>query len=72
MSEKSIYSTGFEPDDTKIEAVHNALISWYEVNGRNLPWRRTRDPWRILVSEADASPILLWGIKWTPTSITML
>jgi A/G-specific adenine glycosylase len=51
VSEKSIYSTGFEPDDTKIEAVRNALISWYEENGRNLPWRRTRDPWRILVSE---------------------
>ena len=51
MSEKSTYSTGFEPDDTKVKAVRDALTSWYEENGRNLPWRRTRDPWRILVSE---------------------
>ena len=28
-----------------------ALISWFRENGRDLPWRRTRDPWRILVSE---------------------
>jgi A/G-specific adenine glycosylase len=27
------------------------LISWFEKNARDLPWRRTRDPWRILVSE---------------------
>lgn len=27
------------------------LISWYEAAQRDLPWRRTRDPWRILVSE---------------------
>jgi len=27
------------------------LIRWFEANGRDLPWRRTRDPYRILVSE---------------------
>lgn len=27
------------------------LIRWYESAARDLPWRRTRDPWRILVSE---------------------
>jgi A/G-specific adenine glycosylase len=27
------------------------LLSWYDRNGRDLPWRRTRDPYRILVSE---------------------
>lgn len=27
------------------------LLSWYDVNGRDLPWRRTRDPYHILVSE---------------------
>jgi A/G-specific adenine glycosylase len=27
------------------------LIAWFEANGRDLPWRRTRDPYRILVSE---------------------
>ena len=28
-----------------------ALTKWFRNNGRNLPWRRTRDPYRILVSE---------------------
>lgn len=28
-----------------------ALMRWYTVNGRDLPWRRTRDPYAILVSE---------------------
>jgi A/G-specific adenine glycosylase len=29
----------------------SALLAWGEVNRRDLPWRRTRDPWCILVSE---------------------
>ena len=28
-----------------------ALLSWYERHGRDLPWRRTRDPYAVLVSE---------------------
>ena len=28
-----------------------ALLSWYEENRRDLPWRQTRDPYRIWVSE---------------------
>ncbi len=27
------------------------LLKWYQSLGRDLPWRRTRDPYRILVSE---------------------
>jgi A/G-specific adenine glycosylase len=27
------------------------LARWFAVNGRDLPWRRTRDPYAILVSE---------------------
>jgi A/G-specific adenine glycosylase len=27
------------------------LLGWYRRNGRTLPWRETRDPYRILVSE---------------------
>ena len=27
------------------------LLDWYWRHGRDLPWRRTRDPYRILVSE---------------------
>ena len=51
VSETPIYWIGPEPDDIKVEAVLNTIISWYKANGRDLPWRRTRDPWRVLVSE---------------------
>src|SRR3954466_14471165 len=27
------------------------LLKWYRQHGRDLPWRQTRDPYRILVSE---------------------
>jgi A/G-specific adenine glycosylase len=27
------------------------LLSWYEANGRDLPWRKTNDPYAVLVSE---------------------
>jgi A/G-specific adenine glycosylase len=29
----------------------DALLAWFAENGRDLPWRRTRDPYAILVSE---------------------
>ena len=31
--------------------MREALLAWYAENGRELPWRRTRDPYAILVSE---------------------
>jgi A/G-specific adenine glycosylase len=31
--------------------VEKLLLAWFEANGRDLPWRRTRDPYAILVSE---------------------
>ena len=31
--------------------MHDALLSWYDAARRDLPWRRTRDPYAILVSE---------------------
>ena len=51
MSQTPTYWAGPEPDGTKAEAVLNTLMSWYWENGRDLPWRRTRNPWRVLVSE---------------------
>jgi A/G-specific adenine glycosylase len=37
--------------ETKVVAVRRALIRWYRAHGRDLPWRRSRDPYRVLVSE---------------------
>jgi A/G-specific adenine glycosylase len=31
-----------------------SLLAWFEQNARDLPWRRTRDPYAILVSEVMA------------------
>jgi A/G-specific adenine glycosylase len=31
--------------------VESALLEWFRANGRDLPWRHTRDPYAILVSE---------------------
>lgn len=31
--------------------IAQALVDWFTDNGRDYPWRRTADPWAILVSE---------------------
>jgi A/G-specific adenine glycosylase len=31
--------------------MRESLLAWFEAHGRDLPWRRTRDPYSILVSE---------------------
>ena len=35
----------------RIKAVRAGLLGWFAANARDLPWRRTRDPYAILVSE---------------------
>lgn len=35
----------------KIKAFQQRILEWYEANKRDLPWRKTRDPYHILVSE---------------------
>jgi len=32
-------------------SMHTALLAWFHASGRDLPWRGTRDPYAILVSE---------------------
>lgn len=34
-----------------MHSVADILIAWYERHGRSLPWRETRDPYRIWLSE---------------------
>jgi len=31
--------------------MRESLLAWFEANARDLPWRRTRDPYAILVSD---------------------
>jgi A/G-specific adenine glycosylase len=44
------HSSHSEPKVT-VPGVREELLAWYRDNRRNLPWRRTRDPYSILVSE---------------------
>jgi len=39
------------PDEVDLAAVREALVRWYEDDHREFPWRRTEDPYEILVSE---------------------
>src|SRR5262249_40829812 len=34
-----------------VGSFRRSLLRWYQCHGRDLPWRRTRDPYRVLVSE---------------------
>ncbi|WP_372912031.1 A/G-specific adenine glycosylase [Salinigranum sp.] len=38
-------------DGVDLDAVRTALVEWYEADHRDFPWRRTTDPYAILVSE---------------------
>lgn len=35
----------------ELAVLQQAVVDWFRSHGRDLPWRRTRDPYRILVSE---------------------
>lgn len=39
------------PQMADLERVQARLLEWYTSNARDLPWRRTRDPYAILVAE---------------------
>ncbi len=41
----------FNQDIFKIKEFQNALNTWYNTYGRDLPWRHTHDPYAIWVSE---------------------
>jgi A/G-specific adenine glycosylase len=38
-------------DLAQVEALRRSLLNWYGESGRDLPWRKTRDPYAIWVSE---------------------
>jgi len=39
------------PPAPRIRRFQRRLLAWYGVHRRDLPWRRTRRPYRVLVSE---------------------
>jgi A/G-specific adenine glycosylase len=38
-------------EDSAVRTLQTKLLAWYATCRRDLPWRRTRDPWAIWVSE---------------------
>jgi A/G-specific adenine glycosylase len=42
---------GSLPSASERRRFRTRLLAWYRANGRDLPWRRTDDPYHILVSE---------------------
>ncbi|MDP9143461.1 MAG: A/G-specific adenine glycosylase, partial [Actinomycetota bacterium] len=36
---------------TTLATFRSRLLGWFRRHGRDLPWRRTRDPYHVLVSE---------------------
>ena len=41
----------FDWSPEKIQDFRDCLLAWYDQHGRDLPWRRTSDPYAIWVSE---------------------
>jgi A/G-specific adenine glycosylase len=44
-------SPAFAPDATRVRRIGRALLRWYALHKRALPWRETRDPYVVWVSE---------------------
>ena len=38
-------------EEEKIASFREKLLAWYDANKRDLPWRRTKDPYKIWISE---------------------
>lgn len=55
MGKRSVSSAGSAgvptPEPDSISSAHVHILAWYLANRRDLPWRATRDPYAILVSE---------------------
>ena len=52
-----------------VRSFRHRLLNWYNKHGRDLPWRRTQDPYAILVSEfmlqqTQVASVLSYYDKW--------
>jgi A/G-specific adenine glycosylase len=51
VEESSRSSPSPAPSPERAQEIQQRLLAWFAAHGRDLPWRRTRDPYRVLVSE---------------------
>ena len=38
-------------ETTRLQGIQTSLLSWFQDNGRTFPWRKTRDPYKVLIAE---------------------
>lgn len=50
-TKESIPQSGRIRDQRKILRIRRKILGWYDREKRDLPWRRTRDPYRIWIAE---------------------
>ena len=53
-----------------------SLIRWYDVNKKNMPWRKNQDPYRIWISEVmlqqtQVSTVIPYYNRWMQTFPTI-
>ena len=46
-----MYNNAVTIDDRLIKTFQKTILDWYKKNQRDLPWRKTREPYHIMVSE---------------------
>jgi A/G-specific adenine glycosylase len=51
VATKRMVEGDLDGDPAWIERIRRRLVAWYEQERRDLPWRTSRDPYRVLVSE---------------------
>src|SRR4051812_18117431 len=66
-SEKKTFSTLI--DGGALPKFRAALTGWFRKKGRDLPWRHTRDPYAILVSEimlqqTQVATVIDYYLRW--------
>ncbi|MBE3594024.1 MAG: A/G-specific adenine glycosylase [Candidatus Carbobacillus altaicus] len=57
------------PEEPTHQKWSQALLKWYDQNRRDLPWRNTRDPYAILVSElmlqqTQVTTVIPYYLRW--------
>ncbi len=71
MAETAKQKTSSSPfiNPQNLRAFQRTLLRWYARHGRDLPWRQTRDPYAILVSEfmlqqTQVATVIPYYIEW--------
>lgn len=55
-------------EEARVLSRQAALLGWWTTRARDLPWRRTRDPWAVLVCEvmAQQTQVARVAERWGP------